>query len=256
MCLITLAYRQSSQWPLLLVANRDEFYQRPTLPVHHWEDKPILAGRDLTQGGTWLGISDDGRLAALTNYRDGRSNQSPLFSRGELVSNYLATPMAALDYCREISFEAYGGFNLLLSDRTGLYYLGTHHQTPTRLQPGIHTLSNALLNTPWPKTELAHRQMQQYLSSMKEPDAAQLLELISSRDKASEEMLPDTGISQEWEKMLSSCFIESDHYGTRSSTTLLLNASGELELTEFTHPQPNTPQSLITRFQLRAIVPD
>lgn len=256
MCLITLAYRQSTQWPLLLVANRDEFYQRPTLPVHHWQDKPILAGRDLTQGGTWLGISNDGRMAALTNYRDGRASQSALFSRGELVSHYLATPVSALDYASEISFEAYGGFNLLLLDRTGLYYLGTHHQTPTRLQPGIHTLSNALLNTPWPKTELARQQMQQYLNELTEPRAEQLLALLSSRDKAQDEQLPDTGISQAWESMLSSCFIESDDYGTRSSTTLILGADGKLELTEFTHPQPQTPQPLTTRFNLRAIVPD
>ncbi|PIY30278.1 MAG: hypothetical protein COZ09_00550, partial [Comamonadaceae bacterium CG_4_10_14_3_um_filter_60_42] len=153
MCLIAWNWQPASRHPLLLIANRDEYYARPTLPLHWWHDAPILAGRDLQAGGTWLGISRTGRLAALTNHRDPASVRVDAPSRGALVSAFLQTELSASDYLTELASRAadYNPFNLLVFDGTRLMGLESRHAKVITMQPGIGAVSNADFLTPWPK---------------------------------------------------------------------------------------------------------
>ncbi|MBR9885802.1 MAG: NRDE family protein, partial [Oceanospirillales bacterium] len=163
MCLIVIAVNQHPDWPLLLVANRDEFYARPTRALGFWPDAPIIGGRDLEAGGTWMGFNRNGRFAALTNYRDGREPYRPGASRGQLVAHYLLNETPAAEY--RPPDDVTSGYNLIRGDHNGLYYSGNRGGQLERLGNGIHTLSNALLESEWPKTRLARQLMAKTLSS-------------------------------------------------------------------------------------------
>lgn len=229
MCLIVFAWRPEHPLPLLLAGNRDEFHARPSLPLGEWPETPgLLAGRDLQAGGTWLGIDAAGRFAALTNIRDPGQAEGAR-SRGELVSDYLQGTLSPADYLRQIQHEQYSGFNLLLGDRQQLYHFNSHEGEPRRLPAGVYGLSNASLNTPWPKLQRTREALRQCLDRP-EPDA--LLALLADRARAADEELPQTGVTLEVERLLSSAFIVSPGYGTRASTALVLQADGGWQIIE------------------------
>lgn len=233
MCLILFAWKMHESFPLVLAANRDEFYERPSAPAAFWEDAPdLLAGRDLRDGGTWLGITRTGRFAALTNYRDPASLKIGAPSRGKLVSDYLRGRQTPLAYLNRIKHDAdhFNGFSLLVGDPAGLYFF-SNRGTRQRLKPGIYGLSNHLLDTRWPKVERGKTALQALLkqnSLSPEP----LLALLTDRTQPPDDSLPNTGIGLEWERVLSPLFIKSTVYGTRSSTVLLIDRSGRVTFTE------------------------
>ncbi len=231
MCLIVFAWRPAHPQPLILAANRDEFYARPTSPLAQWEDAPhIYAGRDLEAGGTWLGITADGRFAALTNIRDpGRS--LGLRSRGELVAGFLSGSLSIDDYLREVAGRSaeYGGFNLLVGNREELHFLNAANPVSQRLEAGIYGVSNAGLDTPWPKLLKARAALTERLH---EPEPEALLGFLADPEAAADAELPNTGVGLATEKLLSSVFIASPNYGTRASTVLIVNADGSRRLVE------------------------
>ncbi|WP_249679174.1 NRDE family protein [Pseudomonas abieticivorans] len=231
MCLIVFAWRPGHAQPLIVAANRDEFYARPTLPLAAWEHAPgVFAGRDLEAGGTWLGIGPDGRFAALTNIRD---PDQPLGrrSRGDLVAQFLTGGQPIDEYLLEVGGRSseYGGFNLLVGDARHLCYLSARQSQPRYLDAGVYGLSNAGLDTPWPKL-LKAREALQHTLTYPQPEA--LLALLSDPDKAPQAELPSTGVGVAMESLLSSVFIASPNYGTRASTALIVEADGRRRLVE------------------------
>lgn len=234
MCLITFAYKSHSKYSLILLANRDEFYQRPTQAMHYWPDQEgTIAGRDLEQMGTWLGINTQGKFSAVTNYRDGNTINATKRSRGELTASYLATTATANDYLAQLEENKtlYGDFNLLLGDNSGLYYCSNRGGLTQALSPGVYGMSNALLNTPWPKLTQVNKALEEAIRSEK-LNLAQLLAIMQNQQRAPDSQLPDTGISLEWERLLSSSFISSETYGTRAITILLQQYDGATQLIE------------------------
>ena len=221
MCLIAWNWQPGADSPLLLVANRDEFYARPTAALHWWPDAPILAGRDGQAGGTWLGVSRTGRLAALTNHRSPAVTRSDAPSRGELVSNFLRGNDTAGDYLRQLQGTAkqYNPFNLLVFDGTTLLGLQSRDASLVTLQPGVGAVSNADFHTPWPKLNQLQRGLQEQLAQGA-PGDVQLLALLHDRTPAADADLPSTGVPLELERALSAAFVAMPGYGTRASSVV------------------------------------
>lgn len=237
MCLILIAYRYHPRYPLLVAANRDEFHDRPTAPLGFWEDIPqIVAGRDLKEGGAWMGIDRTGRFAAITNYRDPSRVLPDAPSRGHLVSDFLRSAEPARVYLDRLASKAsaYNGFNLVLGDAGGLFYYSNRGGELRALAPGLYGLSNHLLDTPWPKLERGRRALRQLLDRQPDPTPDELLELLTDRALAPDSDLPHTGVPLEWERWLSAIFIAAPGYGTRSSTALRVDAGGQAWLVETT----------------------
>ena len=235
MCLILFAYDINPQYRLILAANRDEFYERPSLPLAAWDGRPeILAGRDLRGGGTWLGITRSGRLAAVTNYRDPRSILTQATSRGFLVRDFLAGSEPAERYLSRIAAEAdrYNGFNLIVGDPCGLWYLSNHSTGVRRIEPGIYGLSNHLLDTEWPKVTKGRTALQRLLKEGKADRIEPMMTLLSDRTAAPDDALPDTGVGLSWERLLSPIFITGHTYGTRSSSIIKVSRGGEVTFVE------------------------
>ncbi|MGB4072632.1 NRDE family protein [Pseudomonas sp.] len=231
MCLIVLAWRPGHAQPLLMAANRDEFYARPSQPLAEWADAPgLYAGRDLQAGGTWLGAGRDGRFAALTNIRD-PGQATGARSRGEIPAAFLRSTLSTEDYLQQLAERPsdYSGFNLLLGDRQQLWHYNSPQRRATALAAGIHGLSNADLDTPWPKLQRAKHALSQTLHA---PQPEALLALLADATQAADEQLPQTGIGLTGERLLSSIFIASASYGTRASTALIVNANGSRLLAE------------------------
>ena len=230
MCLIVFAWQPASSTVLRLAANRDEFYARPSLPLSEWEDAPgLFAGRDLQAGGTWLGLTAQGRFAALTNIRD--PAQAPgMRSRGALTADYLRSQEPAAAYLDRIMHDAgeYAGFNLLLGDRQQLWHFNSRTGQPRPLQSGLYGLSNANLDTPWPKLLRAKNALRERLGGGDEG----LFELLADTHQPADPLLPDTGVGLATERLLASVFIATASYGTRASTVLNLGQNGEWCLTE------------------------
>lgn len=235
MCLIVVGWRVHPDFPLVVAANRDEFLARPAQPAHWWSDAPdLLAGRDLEGGGTWMGLTRQGRFAALTNYRDPARHRPGAPSRGMLVRGCLtsdATPQEAL---REVAKRSadHVAFNLLVSDGADLAIHESTNGSVRTLDAGIHGLSNHLLNTPWPKVERACRRFAEALRRL--PDEGAFLELLRDPTRAPDKHLPETGVSLEWERALSPAFIRAPGYGTRCSTLILVGRDGNVVLHEWT----------------------
>ncbi|MEX2604300.1 MAG: NRDE family protein [Gracilimonas sp.] len=236
MCLITFSYKTHPKYNLILAGNRDEFYERPTRKAHFWtdDDHPnILAGKDLQAGGTWLGVHKDGRWGAVTNYRDPTIQKENPPSRGELVMDYLKSSMFAMDYLQELTTKAgeYNGFNLLLWDAKGFYHYSNQNKKVTLIPDGIHGISNALLDTPWPKLTNTKKRLQA-ITKKEDFKKERLFKLLSDQTQAPEEELPVTGIPKDLEKAISSIFIKTENYGTRCSTVLLIDKEGNIDFTE------------------------
>lgn len=235
MCLILIAYRCHPDYGLVVAGNRDEFYDRPTAPLAFWDDAPpVLAGRDLQEGGTWMGVTRTGRFAAITNYRDPSHIKSSAPSRGHLVSDYLQGSQPAGDYLARLRSVAdrYNGFNLLLGDETGLYYYSNYASEIQTLSPGWHGLSNHLLDTPWPKVQRGLSLLRDQMNPSSDPTPDDLMEVLTDRSVAADAELPQTGVPLEWERWLSSIFIEAPGYGTRSSTILMVGKNGSARMVE------------------------
>ncbi|MCF8080124.1 MAG: NRDE family protein [Desulfobacterales bacterium] len=237
MCLLLFSYRRHPRYRLLAAANRDEFYERPTAPAAFWPEQPdVLAGRDLRSGGTWMGITRTGRFAALTNYRDPALHLSDAPSRGGLVSGFLTGDCPARRYMETVAAGAdrYNGFNLLAADAEGLYYFGNRGNGTARLSPGIYGLSNHLLDTPWPKVAEAKEALFAQFTGEEPFDPESVFAVLADRSRPPDHRLPDTGMGIEWERILSSRFITSETYGTRSSTVLSVEKNGTIRLLERT----------------------
>jgi len=221
MCLIAWNWQPGSANPLLLVANRDEFYARPTAALHHWTDAPILAGRDLQAGGTWLGVSHSGRMAALTNYRHPAVQRSDAPSRGALVSAFLTSELSAPDYLHDLAGRAaaFNPFNLLVFDGASLLGLQSRDAQVIHFSAGVGAVSNADFQTAWPKLHRLKNGLH-HLHDQGPGSDAELLALLQDRRLALDSELPDTGIALELERLLSAVFITSPHYGTRACSVL------------------------------------
>ncbi|MBA1273261.1 NRDE family protein [Stutzerimonas azotifigens] len=231
MCLIVFAWRPDHPLPLVVAGNRDEFRDRPTRPLAAWDDAPqIIAGRDLRAGGTWMGVAPGGRFAALTNIRAPGQQSGPL-SRGDLPERFLRGDQEPLAYLQEVANqrEQYAGFNLLVGDAGQLCYLNAQEGIPRAVLPGVYGLSNAALDTPWPKLLNAREALQACLA---EPRLEHLLELLADSRQVPDAQLPQTGVSLEMERLLSSVFIDSPDYGTRTSTALIRHGADRFEIIE------------------------
>lgn len=253
MCLILLAHRVFSSFPLVLAANRDEFFERPTASAEYWADAPdILGGRDLAQGGTWLGVSRDGRWGAVTNFRDGSPAPAGSRSRGELVAQYLRGGYRAENYLQQLSStaSAYHGVNLLLGDASGVFFFSNRGSQTENLAAGIYGLSNHLLDTPWPKVAQGRRALKALAEDAAAEDSdgnrltAGLFSLLQDRAAASDPELPETGVSRDWERLLSPMFISAPGYGTRASTVLLIDRAGGVHFHERAFAPDGTPRQM------------
>ncbi|SES66597.1 Uncharacterized conserved protein, contains NRDE domain [Oceanobacillus limi] len=239
MCLINFQFHDHPNYKLVIAANRDEFYNRPTAAAHFWEDHPnILAGRDLQQMGTWLGITKEGRFAALTNYRDPAHMGTGRNSRGEIVRYYLAgsdTPKQFLTALQEEKGN-YVGFNVLVGSQNELFYYNNIENEITEIEKG-HTygLSNHFLNTPWPKVVKGKDQLQAYLEKTSDIDPDSLFLLLQDAEQAPLDELPDTGIGVDLERKLSPLFIHIPQYGTRCSTVVTVDHKDYVTFVERTY---------------------
>ena len=231
MCLIVLAWRPGHPQPLLVAANRDEFYARPSQPLAEWPDAPgVIAGRDLQAGGTWLGVGPNGRFAALTNIRAPGQPEGAR-SRGELPQAFLGGSLTIAEFLQYLTEQShhYSGFNLLLGDQQQLWHFNSRQRRATAVAAGVHGLSNADLNTPWPKLQWTKQALHDALQA---PQPQALLELLANPTPAADADLPHTGVDPAVERLLSSTFIASPTYGTRASTVLIVNADGSRLLHE------------------------
>ena len=225
MCLITFQWQPSADNKLILSANRDEFLHRPALELHPWEDADgVYAGKDLSLGGTWLGVHKNGRFAALTNHRD-MSHKGPKnpISRGNLVLNFLTSDISALEYLATLEDQAhlYAGYNLIVADQDQLAYYSNRSGQPAKLlQSGLYGLSNGLLDSPWPKVESATQSLANWLDTPEDKQPP-LAGLLSATEIAADDLLPSTGIGIDMERVLSCQKIITPNYGTRCSTSLV-----------------------------------
>lgn len=227
MCLILVAWRSHPQYPLVVAANRDEFFTRRTASADFWPDQPqILAGRDLEGGGTWMGVTRAGRFAALTNYRDPAAQRPDAPSRGALVADFLAGDANIDAYLDQIQPRAasYNGFNLLLGERDRLVWFSNVAGGRVELASGVYGVSNHLLDSPWPKVGAGKTALAAAMGAL--PDSAPLFELLRDDSVHPDAALPRTGVSIEWERLLSSAFVRAPGYGTRSSTVLTIGTAG------------------------------
>lgn len=234
MCLIFIGLKNHSKYKLLVAANRDEFYDRPTASAAFWEDHPqILGGRDLQAMGTWLGITKTGRLCMVTNFRDLSNIKAHAPSRGKLVTDFLLGKSSGETYLNSIQSRAnlYNGFSLIAGSVDSLYYLSNYGEGVVMLNSGLFGLSNHLLETPWPKVEKGKTQI---LSLLKRSEVRvdDLLQVLSDETISADEQLPDTGVGLVRERALSAAFIKSPGYGTRASTVILVDYDNQVSFHE------------------------
>lgn len=239
MCLIALAWKAHPDFPLVVAANRDEWRRRPAAPAGWWNDRPdLLAGRDLEAGGTWLGITRSGRFCAVTNFRDPSEKRTTARSRGGLVVDFLAGSDSPAAYCASLArrLADYNGFNLVAGDGDALFYFGSREAKARAVEPGVHALSNHLLDEPWPKVRRAREAMRRALPGGDEP----LFAMLSDTTPGSDDELPDTGVGLAWERRLSPALITGKDYGTRASTVLRIAAGGQVRFEERTRDATGT----------------
>lgn len=247
MCLIIFAYKTIPGYELIFASNRDEFYNRPTEQAKFWEeDCNILAGKDLKQGGTWMGISKTGKFAALTNFRDKSLDKKNPKSRGFLVKDFIAGTGTSENYKSALKdeLENYSGFNLLTYDRSNFIYINNKNCEVEKLSPGFYGLSNGLLDENWFKVEKSKTAFQKIVNVNPEDQRA-VFNLLKDNEKAPDQRLPDTGIGKLIEKQVSSIFIKTPIYGTRCSTFLSIRDNGEVRFVEETHYPKNLEKPIV-----------
>jgi len=234
MCLIIFSFKESEEKPLVVCANRDEFYSRQTTSLDIWTDKPdIIAGRDLKAGGTWMGINKKtGKFAAITNYRDLKLVKENVKSRGDIVSNFLENGSLLSEFIETLKKEKdqYNGYNLIFGNKDSLFYYSNINDNLKEIEPGLHGVSNHFLDTPWPKLVKAKQIFKKnfYSNNLKN----KCFNLLSDKEFFPEKDLPETGMGLEWEKLLSPIFIKSDIYGTRSSSFIAFHENGNIDISE------------------------
>jgi uncharacterized protein with NRDE domain len=219
---------------MIAAANRDEFYNRPTEPAKFWEEKPfLLAGKDLKAGGTWLGITKQGRFAAITNYREPGDIKIDSHSRGELVTDFLDSSVSLNNFAGQLysCADRYNGYNLIFSDLKEAFYFSNKTKKTVNLSPGIYALSNHLLDTPWPKVEKSKLSFTSIINKEK-ISTEDLFNLLSDTSFPPDELLPDTGLELEIERAVSPIFVSTPFYGTRSSTVILIDRNNNVSFTE------------------------
>ncbi len=250
MCLIIFALDAHPSYKLIVAANRDEFYDRPASPADFWKDHPdILAGRDLKEKGTWLGVTRQGKFAAITNYRDPASFMFDADSRGKLVKDFLCGKKSAEKFIEKISSHGakYNGYNLILQDNAGFYYYSNRGGHKQKMPAGIYGISNHLLDTPWPKVVRAKKLMKEALKYKGSALEDVLFALLADRHFPPLEKLPSTGVDKDWEKVLSPIFIKSPNYGTRSSAVVLVGKNRCVTFIEKVFDRGHEPW-LVSRF--------
>lgn len=237
MCLLVLAWQAHPRHRLIVAANRDEFHERPAAALAPWpRPQDILAGRDLRADGTWLALDRARRFGIVTNFRDLQPPRPGAPSRGGLIPQFLAAQATPAQYFAALEARAgdYSGFNLLLADRESLWY-GSNRARPfaRALPPGVYGLSNEFLDTPWPKLERVRAEFKAWLTQGATADPAGLFVILEDRTRVDDDArLPRTGLSREWERVLSAPFVQHPDYGTRSSTVLMLEPDERVYLTE------------------------
>lgn len=254
MCLLVLAWKHHPRYRLILAGNRDEFHDRAAAPLNWWQDDArILGGRDLKAGGAWLGVARSGRFGIVTNYRDLQAPVEGAPSRGHLVPRFLTGATSPKEFLDDLRGAAprYSGFNLLVGGTRALYYFSNRGpNTPTALASGVYGLSNHLLDTPWPKLK---RTRERFGKLLVEPDVQveELFSALADREPATLENLPDTGLPQDWERVVSSPFIVNERYGTRCSSVLLVERTGRTILQERRF-DPAGVQTGTSRFEFKS----
>lgn len=254
MCLVHLNLNNHPEYKLILAANRDEIYNRPTEPLHYWDDAPhILAGRDLKGMGTWLGVRTDGRIALLTNIRNKKEMRTSYEkSRGGLVSGFLESNQDPEDYLNTLKPNAgeYAGFNLITGYPDELYYMNNYENKIIPLTPGIHGLSNHRLDTPWPKVIRGNHKLEQISQSDVTTEA--MFQMMNDRTKADDDKLPDTGVSKALESELSPMFINMNEYGTRCTTVLTVTYDNQVTLSERTYKNGKVTGTVSFQYHIKA----
>lgn len=233
------------KYKLILAANRDEFYNRPTASAKFWEDHPqILGGRDLKALGTWMSISKTGRFAAVTNYRDPSNIRTDVTSRGEIPTDFLNAQSSPEKFIQQLHShsEDYNGFNVLVSDLTEMGHYSNYERKINILKPGVYGLSNAFLNTPWPKVQLAKQKFNAIIRNSFSHE--ELLEIMTDSTQAEDTELPATGVPKKMEKQLSAMCIRMENYGTCCSTVITIDRDGVVNFTEKTYAVSNRGENI------------
>lgn len=230
MCILFIAIEQHPKYPLIICANRDEFHQRPTQAMHVWQESNILAGKDLQAGGTWLGLSSTGKFAALTNFRKLPLSEVPKKSRGDLVLQALAD--TKINMTTELAARAsqYHGFNLIYGSLKQLYCYDSVNNQSHQLSKGVHSICNGALDDIWPKMAKGEKLLSETIHSQVNLSVNALFELMSNDKQALPHLLPETGLDEEWEQLLSAIFIKSPTYGTRTTTIITQDVEGNVEI--------------------------
>ena len=257
MCVIFIALKQSSKYPFIIAANRDEYYERPTAPAANWSDHPeIIAGRDERAGGTWLGVTETGRFAAITNhYNPTGDHDLKLQSRGDIVSSYLVTGDSLDKFSSDLDHKrnSYNGFGFVFGDFSRLRYQNNRNDTVTDITEGVHGLSNHFLNSPWPRVEAGKRKLSHLLTSEGEVNAEHLFEILRDRNAANDYKSPLdlSNFSRSNKPSEMPIFIQLGDYGTRSSSVVLVDSEGTVTFEERTfHPSTSEVESQ-RRFEFR-----
>lgn len=255
MCIILLAHQAHTKYPLVLAANRDEFYERPTEKAQFWrDDEDVLAGRDLERGGTWLGITRGGRLGAVTNYREPGAKRDGPPSRGALVTDFLQGNREPDEYLLELSQRAhlYNGFNLIVGTLANLRYFSNRAEGMQLVGPGVHGVSNHLLNTAWPKVLRGRKALSEIIARV-DFSIEEIFKVLADDAHAADTALPETGVGLELERVLSPLFITTTTYGTRSSTVVLINHHQEVFFVERTFSPASTDYEEVSyEFKIRS----
>ena len=255
MCLILFAHKAHPKYPLILAANRDEAYTRPATPAALWRDHPhIYGGRDLEKGGTWLGLTLSGKIAAVTNYRDANAAKTAPLSRGTLVSDFLMGKSDTETYLEQVKARGtqYNGFILIAGDLDALHWYSNRGPGVEKIRPGVHGLSNHLLNTPWPKIMRSKQAMEALLGAGEAEIVPGLFDILLDRSEAPDDELPDTGVGLRRERELSAIFISGQRSGTRASTAVLVDKDGEVLFIERSFGvQGRALGEVINRFRLK-----
>lgn len=235
MCLMILALRVHREYPLILAANRDEFDDRPAQPAHFWPEGPwVVAGRDEHGGGTWLGVSSKGRVALLTNVRNPAVVDASRPSRGDLVADYLLDKESDTRFGTRLrqTGQTYNGFNLVFGTGFHLSWFSNVGGQIEHIPAGVHGLSNAFWNTPWPKVLRARAGLWTLLHSGRTPGVEELFALLAETTRPGDDELPDTGVGLEKERILSPICVHSPGYGTQVSTVVYKHHSGRIDFWE------------------------